>query len=198
MRRRPFFAGQGQQRLDVLVAEDDPVGRFAVSAFLLRAGHRAVCVESGRQALEAMQIHAFDCLMTDIQLPVMDGLEITRRIRQGYFSGITPSREVADAVRNAVPEASARARLAVPRDLPVIALPAHAMSGDREYFLSMGMDMYLAKPVIMEELYAVLDRVLAGKNGRGPAAPAGRSALRPPSRPEGVRKARRPRAGRQA
>ena len=198
MRRRPFFAGQRQQRLDVLVAEDDPVGRFALSAFLLRAGHRAVCVESGRQALEAVQLHAFDCLISDIQLPVMDGLEITRRIRQGYLSGITPSREVADAVRNAVPEASVRARLAVPRDLPVIALTAHAMSGDREYFLSMGMDMYLAKPVIMEELYAVLDRVLAGKNGRGPAAPAGRSALRPPSRPEGVRKARRPRAGRQA
>lgn len=172
MRRRPSFAGQRQQRLDVLVAEDDPVGRFALSAFLLRAGHRAVCVESGLQALEAAQLHAFDCLITDIQLPVMDGLEITRRIRQGHFSGITPSREVADAVRNAVPEASATARLAVPRDLPVIALTAHAMSGDREYFLSMGMDMYLAKPIIMEELYAVLDRVLAGKDGREAAGKA--------------------------
>ena len=170
MRRRPAFAGQRQQRLDVLVAEDDPVGRFALNAFLLRGGHRVVCVESGRQALEAVQLHAFDCLITDIQLPVMDGLEVTHRIRQGRFSGITPSREVADAVRNAVPEAPAAARLAVPRDLPVIALTAHAMSGDREYFLRMGMDMYLAKPVIMEELYAALDRILAGKGVREPAA----------------------------
>ena len=191
MRRRPSLAGRRQQRLDVLVAEDDPVGRFALSAFLLRAGHRAVCVENGRQALEAAQLHTFDCLITDIQLPVMDGLEIARRVRQGYFFDITPSREMAEAVRKAVPEADAEARLAVPRDLPVIALTAHAMSGDREYFLRMGMDMYLAKPVIMEELYAVLDRVLAGKGRKGPAAFACRGDSRPSSRSAGLRKTSR-------
>lgn len=164
-RRCPSRAVNGGRRLDVLVAEDDSVGRFALRTFLLRAGHRAVCVETGRQALEALQLHAFDCLITDIQMPVMDGLETARRIRQGHFADIRPSREVVEAVRQAISQADGAPRAGVSPAMPVIALTAHVMNGDREYFLRMGMDMYLAKPVVMEDLYALLDRVTAAARG---------------------------------
>ena len=164
-RRRSSLAEQKKRPLDILVAEDDPVSRFALRAFLLRAGHRAVCVETGRQALEALQLHDFDCLITDIQMPIMDGLETVRRIRQGHFSGISPSPEVTEMIGRFIPEANGTPRSGVPPDMPVIALTAHVMNGDREYFLRMGMDMYLAKPVAMENLYAILDRVRENKSG---------------------------------
>ena len=131
--------------------------------FLQRAGHRAVCVETGCQALEALLLHPFDCLLTDIQMPIMDGVETTRRIRQGDSAGITPSQEVLAAVREAIPEAGQTPRAFLPQDMPVVALTAHAMSGDREYFLRMGMDMYLTKPIMMDELYLLLNQVGKGR-----------------------------------
>ena len=166
IRRQFSFGVPVGQGLDVLVAEDDPVGRFALRAFLQRAGHRVVCVETGRHALEALQLHPFDCLISDIQMPIMDGLETVRRIRQGHIAGIVPTQEVLSAVRDVIPEAGFTPYVKIPEDMPVVALTAHAMSGDREYFLRMGMDMYLAKPIILEELYAILDRVLASKSGK--------------------------------
>ena len=89
----------------------------------------------------------------------MDGLETVRRIRQGHLAGVTPSQEVTDAIRGAIPEANITPKAKVPRDIPVVALAAHAVQGDREYFLRMGMDMYLAKPIILEELAMILRRV---------------------------------------
>ncbi len=151
--------GRSDAALDILVAEDDPVGRFALRAFLRHTKHRIVCVDNGRQALEALQLYAFDCLLTDIQMPVMDGLETARRIRVGDFAGITPTQGVMENIADVIPEAAVKPLAAIPRDLPVVALTAHAMSGDREYFLKMGMDMYLSKPLSMEDLHAGLARV---------------------------------------
>lgn len=145
--------------LDVLIAEDDPVGRFAIRTFLERIGHRVVCADSGYQALEALQIRHFDCLITDIQMPDMDGLETVRRIRQGVFADIRPSEEMIDRVRQAMPETPSTPRV-IPQDLIVVALTAHAMRGDREHFLRMGMDLYLSKPIIMEELRKVMQQVI--------------------------------------
>ena len=72
-------ASQGP--LHVLVAEDDAVGRFALRSFLALGGHRTVCVQNGLQALEALQLYPFDCLLTDVQMPDMDGLELLPRIK---------------------------------------------------------------------------------------------------------------------
>ncbi len=153
---RPESIGKSDARLDILVAEDDPTSRFAIQAFLRNTGHRIVCVENGHQALEALRLHPFDCLLTDIQMPVMDGLEATRRIRREDCASIVPTDKttaiVAEAISLAVPERP----LAVPKNLLIVALTAHAMTGDREHFLNMGMDMYLSKPVNMEELHTVL------------------------------------------
>ena len=159
MARRAKAAGRPNAPLDILVAEDDPVSRFAIRAFLRHTRHRIVCVSNGRQALEALLLFPFDCLLTDIQMPLMDGLEVVRRIRQGAFASITPTQEVIDAVTETIPEARGARRIVVARDLPVVALTAHAMTGDREHFLNMGMDMYLSKPILFEELRVVLARV---------------------------------------
>ncbi|MDD3311759.1 transporter substrate-binding domain-containing protein [Pseudodesulfovibrio sp.] len=117
----------------VLIVEDDPVNRFAACQIVKRLGYEAVAVADGREALEALRSQPFDSVLMDVQLPVMDGVEATRRIRGG--------------------EAGAQSRA-----IPIIAMTAHAMSGDRERFLSAGMDDYLSKPVDIELLRAALAR----------------------------------------
>ena len=144
------------RRLDILVAEDDPASQFAIRTFLKRTGHRIVCVSNGRQALETLLLHSFDGLITDIQMPVMDGLETTRRIRSGDVDDILPGEATVKNVAAEIPEATLERRTSIPRNLPVVALTAHAMTGDREYFLRMGMDAYLSKPIIMVELNNIL------------------------------------------
>ena len=145
--------------LNILVAEDDPIGRFAIRTFLERMGHRAMCVDTGRQALEALWLYPFDCLITDIQMPDMDGLEVARRIRQGDFDDVRPDSEVAELVRQNMPK-TGNAPGNIPSNLTIVAFTAHAMRGDREHFLRMGMDLYLSKPIILEELQKVLQQVL--------------------------------------
>lgn len=147
------------RRLDILVAEDDTVGQFAIRTLLSRIGHRVLCVNSGRETLKVLQTHSFDCLITDIHIPDMDGLEVVRRIRQGTFADIRPTKEAADLVRRVVPEARPNPE-GIPHDLIVVAFTAHAMRGDCEHFLRMGMDLYLSKPVILEELQKVLREVI--------------------------------------
>jgi CheY-like chemotaxis protein len=101
-------------------------------------GHTVVGVERGAEVLEALRRERFDVVFMDIRMPDMDGVETTRRIRS--LDGDAPP------VEN--------------RNVPVVALTAHAMAGDRERFLRAGMSDYLAKPVEITDLAAVLERVL--------------------------------------
>ena len=123
----------------VLVVEDEPVNRLAVTRMLEKLGLAPTAAESGQVALELLARQPFDCVLMDIQMPEMDGVEATRRIRAG---------EAGEAARR----------------VPVIALTAHAMKGDREQFLAQGMDGYLAKPVDMAELERVLAEVCAQRS----------------------------------
>ena len=116
--------------LSVLVAEDNPVNQLFLKRTLEKLGHSPYCVADGRQALETLRSASFDCVLMDIQMPRMDGTEATRRIREDL--GLT---------------------------VPVIALTAHAIQGDREKFLDQGFDEYLAKPLAIEELERVLAKV---------------------------------------
>ncbi len=144
--------------LDVLVAEDDSVSQFALRSLLQRFGHRVVCVENGRQALEALLLHPFHCLITDIRMPVMDGLELVRCIRSNRVGGITPGEAVRKLVAEVFPDLK-EGGCSIPVALPVAALTAHAMAGDKEYFLSQGIDLYLSKPVARKDLLRMLQQV---------------------------------------
>lgn len=157
-------AGESPEKirpLSILVAEDDAVGRFAIRSFLQRAGHRVVCVDNGRQALEALQLYPFDCLFTDIQMPDMDGMELARRIRTSSLDGITPTEAVLALVREVFPQASESA-LPIDPQCVIVAVSAHTMAGDKDRFLRQGIDHYVAKPIAVRELSETLRRIAAG------------------------------------
>jgi len=123
-----------QRPLNILVAEDDEISRLSIQVMLKRLGHRCVTAVNGREAVEALRRQAFDCILMDVQMPEMDGLAATKAIRSA-------------------PDLGERSRV------PIIALTAHAMAGDRERFLAAGMDDHVAKPVQREELQAALARL---------------------------------------
>jgi two-component system CheB/CheR fusion protein len=117
--------------LRILLAEDNPVNQLLAQELLRRDGHDVVTAGDGRQALEALGRERFDVVLMDVQMPEMDGLEAARAIRGGLVPG-------------------------VPRDIPIVALTAHALHGDRERFLEAGMDDYVSKPIDVEEVYRIL------------------------------------------
>jgi CheY-like chemotaxis protein len=121
------------ESLSVLVAEDNAVNQTIVEAMLRQLGHRIRMVGTGTAALETLVRESFDLVLMDCNMPEMDGLEATRQLRAG------------SAGRRCV-------------DIPVIALTANAMDGDRERCLAAGMDDFLAKPVAIAALRAAIDR----------------------------------------
>jgi signal transduction histidine kinase/DNA-binding response OmpR family regulator len=120
--------------LHVLLAEDNGVNRALMVNLLRKRGHSVVIAENGREAIEAHARERFDAVLMDVQMPEVDGFEATAAIRK---------RETASGLH-----------------LPIIALTAHAMTGDRERCLAAGMDSYLAKPVRPAELYETLEAIL--------------------------------------
>jgi signal transduction histidine kinase/DNA-binding response OmpR family regulator len=142
-------------RFRILVAEDNRVNRLVALQQLRAIGYRAKAVENGRQVLEILDREAFDLVLMDCQMPELDGYEATRRIRRRERRG----------------------ELGTGRRLPVIAVTAHAMKGDREKCLDAGMDDYIAKPFRADEIAAVLSCWLAA----GDAEPPGRQPEREPA-----------------
>jgi len=122
--------------LQVLVVEDDLLNRLTALKYLEHLGHAAQAAPGGAAALEALAAQYFDVVLMDIQMPGMDGVEATRRIRQADGKSFNPK-------------------------TPIIAVTAHAMRGDRQRFLDAGMDDYLSKPYRAEDLEDALRRVTA-------------------------------------
>ncbi|XPV76891.1 MAG: response regulator [Desulfovibrio sp.] len=118
--------------LHFLVAEDNMVNKLVVSRMLDKLDHTYTCVENGKEALEALRKETFDCVLMDVQMPVMGGIEAVQVIRahEGNEWAV---------------------------DIPVIALTAHAMRGDRDSFLASGMTDYLAKPLEFEALRSMIE-----------------------------------------
>lgn len=135
---------ESRSSLRILLAEDNPVNQQVATAMLLKRGHAVDVVGNGREAVEAVARHDYDVVLMDIQMPEMDGLQATRAIR-------------------AMPKA---------KDLPIIALTAHALSGERERSLAQGMTGYLSKPFKGHDLFAVIE-------GRPDHAPPIRTSERP-------------------
>jgi len=130
-----------KQRLRVLLVEDNPVNQALAVALLKQHGHQVHVANHGGEALAALENEPFDLILMDMQMPEMDGLEATRRIRaQEQASG---------------------------GHLPIIAMTANVLAGDRERCLEAGMDGYVAKPITQEALFQTIDEVL----GRFPPQP---------------------------
>ena len=145
------FAGR-----TVLLAEDNPVNREVAEAMLARYGVVVRVATNGAEAVDAVVRHACDLVLMDCQMPDVDGFAAARAIRD---------QENADDARFAKSGGSAR--------LPIIALTANAMTGDRERCLAAGMDDYLAKPFSAEQLGDMLEKWLdAGECGKVTAGPA--------------------------
>jgi PAS domain S-box-containing protein len=119
--------------LQILLVEDDVVNLTMARRMLEKMGHAVVCARNGAEALDCLHAPGVDLVLMDIQMPEMDGIEATRAIRSDP-------------------------RFVHYAHVPVIALTAHAMAGDRERFLARGMDAYLAKPFDHERLTELLAR----------------------------------------
>jgi two-component system, sensor histidine kinase and response regulator len=133
--------------LHILVAEDNPVNQKLAVALLEKEGHRVTLVGDGVEAVAALGRQEFNLVLMDVQMPEMDGLEATRRIRQ---------REQGTG-----------------RRVPVIAMTAYAMKGDRELCLEAGMDAYVSKPVRAKELFAAIEALVhPAKSAATPPSPA--------------------------
>ena len=120
------------ERLSVLVAEDREVNQHLIRAFLERAGHHVHIVENGRVAVKAARTGGFDVVLMDVQMPEIDGATATKLIREGEWD--------------------------TNGHLPIIGVSANAMRGDRERYLSAGMDEFVAKPVLPETLFDAIGR----------------------------------------
>ena len=119
----------------ILLAEDDPVSALATATMLRRNGAVVTHVDNGPKVIRTLQREGFDLAVLDVQLPDLDGLEVTRRIREG------------EAGTESV-------------DMPVIALTAKSMTGDREKCLASGMNGYATKPIIFKEFIGALEEFL--------------------------------------
>jgi PAS domain S-box-containing protein len=127
---------EAQKQLSILLVEDNPVNQKVAAAMLKRRGHRVAVASNGREALETLDKEPVDMVLMDVQMPEMDGFEATEHIRD---------REKANGGH-----------------IPIVAMTAHAMKGDREKCLAAGMDDYVSKPIKGEDLFTVVEK-LAGE-----------------------------------
>jgi len=117
--------------LRALLVEDNPTNQFVARRFIEKAGCVVEVAGNGAEALEKIAAADFDVVFMDCQMPIMDGYEATKRIRQGRLSAV-----------------------------PIIAMTAHAMKGDRERCLAVGMTEYLSKPLKPDTVAEMIERVL--------------------------------------
>ena len=145
-------AAQGSQR--ILLVEDNATNQLVALSMLEKLGYRAGAVANGLEAIAALRSIPYDLVLMDCQMPEMDGFEATRRIRSGEASVLNPQ-------------------------VPIIAMTAYAMKGDRERCLEVGMDDYVPKPVQLDDVAAALERWLPHVPAEGDAAQPAAGDLEP-------------------
>lgn len=119
--------------LHILIAEDNPINQKLAVRLLQKQGHTSIVANNGREAVETWARQSFDAILMDMMMPEMDGLEATIAIREHEKT--------------------------TGQHIPIIAVTANAMIGDRDKCLAAGMDEYISKPVDTVKLYEALDRL---------------------------------------
>lgn len=135
--RPPSTLGLTDQPLSILVAEDTPANQKVITRILTKRGHAVEIAHNGREAVDRTAHSPYDLVIMDVQMPTMDGLQATGAIRQ---------REEASG-----------------EHLPIVAMTAHAMRGDKEKCLDAGMDYYLSKPIDADKLIRVVEAFGSGE-----------------------------------
>jgi CheY-like chemotaxis protein len=128
-------AGRTVRRLTILLAEDNRVNQTLAIRLLEKNGHKVVLAETGKAVLKILELQAVDLILMDVQMPEMDGFEATRNIR--------------------------RLEQGSGRRVPIIAMTANAMIGDKERCLQSGMDAYIPKPLSVDKLFATIESITA-------------------------------------
>jgi CheY-like chemotaxis protein len=128
---RHILREQKRQNIQILLVEDNPINRKLASTLLRKSGYQVDEVENGSQAIEAIKSRPYHLVLLDVQMPDMDGFEVTQHIRS-----------LEDSKRHT----------------PIIAMTAHAMRGDRERCLLAGMDDYISKPLDPQHLFNLVER----------------------------------------
>ncbi|HET6842562.1 MAG TPA: response regulator [Candidatus Angelobacter sp.] len=123
----------GRRRMRLLLVEDNRVNQVLATRILEKHGHHVRVASNGREAIAILTSHTFDLVLMDIEMPEMDGLEATRVIRQNEKPG--------------------------GKHLPIIAMTAHAMTGDKDKYLTAGMDDYISKPVHPKQMLDTIERL---------------------------------------
>jgi CheY-like chemotaxis protein/HPt (histidine-containing phosphotransfer) domain-containing protein len=134
----------------VLLAEDNEINQQVAQEILQNAGFIVDLADDGKQAVEALKNKSYDAVLMDIQMPVLDGYEATKKIRKWESRRRQAS--------NLQPPTS---------NIPIIAMTAHAMTGDREKSLEAGMNDHVTKPIDPEQLFATLQRWIRPAENRG-------------------------------
>ncbi|MBK8638799.1 MAG: response regulator [Chromatiaceae bacterium] len=145
------FAGR---KARILLAEDNITNQMVALGILKQMGLRADAVANGAEALQALELLPYDLVLMDVQMPVMDGIEATQQIRRDEF--IRWQAQCGN-LQGAAAEAG---RVPASFTLPIIAMTAHALQGDRERCLEAGMNDYVTKPVARQALAAALGQWL--------------------------------------
>ncbi|OYZ22296.1 MAG: hypothetical protein B7Y39_07790 [Bdellovibrio sp. 28-41-41] len=130
-----------ERTLHILLAEDNSVNQLIASSMFEQLGHSVMAVANGHEAVEALSNGKFDLVFMDCQMPEMDGYEATKAIRNLKLSELS--------------------------NIPIIAMTANAMKGDREKCLAVGMDDYVSKPIELEELSLAINRNLVPQKKEG-------------------------------
>jgi PAS domain S-box-containing protein len=147
-----------RRKVRILLAEDNPTNQQVALGILEKLGFGADTVANGREAVQALEMVPYDIVLMDVQMPEMDGFEATRAIRSGKTGVLNPK-------------------------IPIIAMTAHAMKGDRERCLEAGMDDYISKPIAPQALAEALEKWVETPQGRSPSVSAPGGAAEPSAGP---------------
>lgn len=129
---------ESKRQLHILLAEDNAVNQKLATRMLERMGHTVIVASNGKKVLECLEHEKFDLILMDVQMPEMDGLQATRAVRE--------------------------LEKATGEHIPIVAMTAYAMKGDKEKCLEAGMDGYVAKPINAQELFETIENLLGAPN----------------------------------